>query len=97
MKRALLAAFVITAIGGIATAAAYSSSEQDSLIRATTIRPCDWWRYDSTSGNYGCSNYPFSIQVVEAAEVNRIVTALERRIENLEARIADLELEHETN
>lgn len=90
-------AILIFVIGLIAPA--YSSKatqDEKDFIRYETITPCDRWRYDASTNTYTCQFYPSRIDVVEAREVQRVIDALERKIESLEARVAELEQADET-
>ena len=74
-------------------AMADQKSDTEAYVPYTSIKPCDWWSYDSQSGNYVCNFYPSSINIVEARDVQNIVDDLEAKIADLEARIAALEAE----
>lgn len=82
--------FVGAAHGQGQTNDEHSSFEQ-SNIPSTTIQPCDYWLYEPTSSNYLCAYRPQRIQIVEATDVQNLVSTLEQRIADLEARIAKLE------
>lgn len=56
-----------------------------------SFEPCQYWRYDFNSSTYTCQNTAFRIQVYTAQEVQQIVNTLERRIQDLESRLAKVE------
>ncbi|MFC2075213.1 hypothetical protein ACFLRA_02960 [Bdellovibrionota bacterium] len=80
------------AFPAVASDFSYDEPEVDS-IRAHSIKACTYWRhfrsgYDS---GYMCSNYPMSIQVPDAYSVASVIGDLERRIDELERQVRELQ------
>lgn len=66
----------------------------ESYINYVTIQPCTSWSYDGAISGYKCNYHSFRVDVPEYRDVQRLadlVGTLERKIADLEARVARLE------
>lgn len=71
-----------------------SSGEGESLIDYVSFQPCSSWSYDGTTGGYKCNFTGVRVSVPEYRDVQRLadlVETLERKIADLEERVARLE------
>ncbi len=59
--------------------------------RTETFEPCQYWQYDYNTNTYTCRNTAWRLTVYTAQEVQNIVNGLERRIQDLESRLAKVE------
>lgn len=66
----------------------------ESFINYVTIQPCTSWSYDGAINGYKCNYHSFRVDVPEYRDVQRLadlVDTLERKIADLEERVARLE------
>jgi hypothetical protein len=55
------------------------------------VQPCQYWNYNPNAQGYVCQNVGSSIQIMDAYEVERYISNLQRQIDNLERRLSALE------
>lgn len=67
------------------------ASEHANTDRTVSTRLCDYWKYDFNVRNYVCSFLGRRVNLMEASAVERTVQTLDNRIADLEDRIARLE------
>ncbi|MCM2276984.1 MAG: prefoldin subunit [Oligoflexia bacterium] len=65
-----------------------------TYLRRRSISACNYWmsiRDQNGMIAYACSGYPMSVDVPEHMDVEQVITRLENRVAELEARLAALE------
>lgn len=81
----------------IALASGTASAQTSSIPEAATdvnpkyMRPCGFWRLDSTSFDYVCGYIDREVEYYDARAVDTLVAGLSSKIAELEARIEALE------
>lgn len=81
-----LAVTILTLLSAVPTRAA-----QPPKPRTATFEPCNYWAYDFQTSHYTCRNTSFRISVYTAQETKQIIEAQDRKIQDLEKRLAALE------
>lgn len=65
--------------------------ENRASIQTYLAQPCQYWRYDGALGTYTCSSTNLRIYIPDGRDVQNAIRNLEKKIEDLEARIRTLE------
>ena len=91
MNQQLLGALLVFLCGGMALASDIEVSRASDHIREYRIRPCEYWRSIPNGYGFGCSIYPRMAYVPNSESVARAMDRLERRIEDLEHRVRELD------
>ena len=81
MKKSVLIALVLST----------SAFADEAFIFDHMFRPCNFYSYSTEARGYICSSPGMTIRVPYASDTQRVISALEAKIEQLEARVKKLE------
>jgi hypothetical protein len=81
----------VTAALALFSLPALAGQSAPTRPRTTTFEPCNYWQYDFQTNTNTCRSTGFRVTVYSASEVQTLIGSLERRIADLEGRLAAVE------